>query len=426
MGHVAEHVALELQSLAGTEARHGKTRSAGAEGRYTSSTSTATSRSAWRPAGSPCALVNHLVEPDDPDARFDLPRSSSASSWSPSASPSGRRRRPSSTRRSRATSRSRLDRHSLVQLGQGVHQQRIRATMTCKTSAIAVDIASDKSLTNQLLAAAGLPVPAREVVETEDGAVAAAERIGYPVVVKPLDGNHGRGVCLDLRDDDVRGPSPGEAREPGGDVVVETFVSGDDHRVLVVGGRMVAIAERVPAGVTGDGEHTVRELVEIENSDPRRGIGHEKVLTRIRIDEAAVELVREQGLTSTPCRPAGTRVKLAAHGQHVDRRRRPSTGRWRPTPRTSRSRRRRPRSWASDIAGIDFICPTSRCRSASRAAPSSRSTPRPGFRMHTHPTEGEPQYVAKPVIDLLFPPGPTRASRSSRSPAPTARRRPCA
>ena len=125
--------------------------------------------------------------------------------------------------------------------------------MTSRTSAIAVDIASDKALTNQLLASAGLPVPRSETVDDEEGAVRAAQRIGFPVVVKPLDGNHGRGVCLDLRsEEDVRKAFPVALRESrGGDVVVETYVHGADHRVLVIGGRMVAVAERVPAGVTG-------------------------------------------------------------------------------------------------------------------------------------------------------------------------------
>ena len=166
--------------------------------------------------------------------------------------------------------------------------------MTSLTSAIGVDVASDKSLTNRLLDSAGLPVPRADVVDTEDGAVAAARRLGFPCVVKPLDGNHGRGVHLDLRSEEaVRAAFHGAlAQSRGGDVVIETYVAGNDYRCLVIGGKVAAIAERVPASVTGDGEHTVRELVDIANSDPRRGIGHEKVLTRIKVDEAAEALVR--------------------------------------------------------------------------------------------------------------------------------------
>ncbi|MEZ4596820.1 MAG: hypothetical protein R3C32_08230 [Chloroflexota bacterium] len=158
--------------------------------------------------------------------------------------------------------------------------------MTSKTSAIAVDIASDKALTNQLLASAGMPVPRSETVDDVEGAVRAANRIGFPVVVKPLDGNHGRGVPRPaLGRGRAQGVPRGEPRRAGAATWWRLIVHGADHRVLVIGGRMVAVAERVPAGVTGDGEHTVEELVAIENADPRRGYGHEKVLTRITVDQ---------------------------------------------------------------------------------------------------------------------------------------------
>ncbi len=206
------------------------------------------------------ALVNHLVAPDDPEAFFDfapelerLIRLAERQAFGPSTQ----------ALIDEAVSRDipffRLDRHSLVQFGHGVHQQRIRATMTSLTSAIGVDVASDKSLTNKLLDSAGLPVPRADVVDTEDGASVAAKRLGYPCVVKPLDGNHGRGVHLDLRSDEaVRAAFHGAlAQSRAGDVVVETYVAGNDYRCLVIGGKVAAIAERVPASVTGDGEHTV-------------------------------------------------------------------------------------------------------------------------------------------------------------------------
>src|SRR6185295_10839221 len=198
----------------------------------------------------------------------------------------------------------------------GVHQQRIRATMTSKTSAIGVDIASDKSLTNRLLDSAGLPVPRADVVTTEDAAAAVAKRLGFPCVVKPLDGNHGRGVHLDLRSEEqVRAAFHGAlSQSRSGDVVVETYVAGKDYRCLVIGGKVAAIAERVPASVNGDGERTVRQLVELANQDPRRGIGHEKVLTRIKLDAAAEELVQAQGWALDAVPPAGTSIKLALTG----------------------------------------------------------------------------------------------------------------
>jgi cyanophycin synthetase len=407
-GHVAEHIALELQNLAGTDVRIGKTRSVKQQpGRYDVVYEYREETVGMEAGRIAVALVNHLVAPDDAEVAFDLPRGlerliriAERSAFGPSTQ----------AIIDEAVSRDipwiRLDRHSLVQLGQGKHQQRIRATMTSRTSAIAVDIASDKALTNQLLASAGLPVPRSETVDNEQDAVAAAVRIGYPVVVKPLDGNHGRGVCLDLRsEEDVRKAFPialGESR--GGDVVVETYVHGNDHRVLVIGGRMVAIAQRVPAGVEADGLHTIAELVEIENGDPRRGYGHEKVLTKIRVDAAAVELVAKQGWTMDTIPPPGTRVQLALTGNM-------STG----GTAIDRTMEAHPdnveiaetaaRTIGLDIAGIDFIVPDIGIPVGEQGGAIVEVNAAPGFRMHTNPTVGEPQYVAKPVIDLLFPLG---------------------
>ena len=225
-------------------------------------------------------------------------------------------------------------------------------------------------------------------------------------MVKPLDGNHGRGVHLDLRSEEaVRAAFHGAlAQSRGGDVVVETYVAGNDYRCLVIGGKVAAIAERVPASVTGDGEHTVRELVDIANSDPRRGIGHEKVLTRIKVDEAAEALVRDQGYGMDDVLPAGTWVKLALTGNM-------STG----GTSIDRTIEAHPdnveiaetaaRIVGLDVAGIDFICPDIATPVRETGGAIVEVNAAPGFRMHTHPTEGEPQYVARPVIDSLFPAG---------------------
>ena len=293
-----------------------------------------------------------------------------------------------------------------MQLGQGKYQQRIRATMTSKTSALAVDIAGDKKMTNSLLGSAGLPVPRSEVVRTEDEAVAAAKRIGFPVVTKPLDGNHGRGVGLDLRTERaVRTGFKRALKESrNGRVVVESFVTGNDYRVLVIGGRMVAIAERVPAHVIGDGKHTVAELVEITNQDPRRGIGHEKVLTRIKVDDAAMELVKKQGFGIDDVPPKGEMVLLAATGNmstggiSIDRT-------WEAHEDNVEIAEEAARVVGLDVAGIDFLAPDISQPVRETGGAIVEVNAAPGFRMHTHPTEGEPQYVAKHVVDLLFPPG---------------------
>ncbi|HEU4672314.1 MAG TPA: cyanophycin synthetase [Candidatus Limnocylindrales bacterium] len=407
VGHVSEHVALELQNLAGTDVRGGKTRGAGPRGQYNVIYQYREEQVGLEAGRIAVRLVNHLVAPDDPAFGFDLIeaiegliRLADRLAFGPSTQ----------ALIDEAVSRDipfiRLDRHSLVQLGQGVHQQRIRATMTSRTSAIAVDLASDKSLTNHLLDSAGLPVPRSEVVDEVEAAVAAARRLGFPVVVKPLDGNHGRGVGLDLRDDDaVRAAFPEALRQSrSGGVVVETFVAGNDYRVLVIGGRVAAVAERIPASVVGDGDHTVRELVDIANTDPRRGIGHEKVLTRIALDAKAEAMLAGEGLAVDAVPEAGRRVRLVATGNM-------STG----GTSIDRTLEAHPdnveiaetaaRVVGLDVAGIDFICPDIATPVRETGGAIVEVNAAPGFRMHTHPTEGEPQYVARPVIDGLFPPG---------------------
>jgi cyanophycin synthetase len=403
-GHVAEHVAIELQRETGAQIYRGKTRSAEDPGRYNVIYGYAEEEVGVAAGKLAVRLVNHLVRTEE---GFDflaelesLIRLADRRAFGPST------QAIIDEAASRDIPFLRLNDQSLVQLGQGKYQRRVRATMTSVTSALAVDIASDKKLTTRLLAAAGLPVPRGEVVLTEEQASAAAGRIGHPVVTKPLDGNHGRGVGLELQDDEsVRSGFRRAQRETrSGRVVVESFVTGNDYRVLVVDGRMVAIAERVPAHVVGDGEHTVRELVEITNQDPRRGIGHEKVLTRIKIDEEAERLVRKQGFSLDDAPPKDELVKLAATGNM-------STGGI-SIDRTFEAHEdnveiaeEAARVVGLDVAGIDFLAPdiSKPVRESGGAIVEVNAAP--GFRMHTHPTEGEPQYVATPVLDLLFPPG---------------------
>jgi cyanophycin synthetase len=405
LGHVAEHVALDLQRLAGTEARIGKTRSTGEYGQYNVIYEYREEQVGVEAGKIAVALVNHLVAPNQ--VAFDF-----AAEMERLILLAERQAFGPSTQAliDEAVTRDipwiRLDRFSLVQLGQGIYQQRIRATMTSHTPAIAVDIASDKSLTNNLLSSAGLPVPRSQTVRTEDAAVEAAVKLGFPVVVKPLDGNHGRGVNLNLRSEaEVRkayGVALSQTR--GGAVVVETYVAGNDYRMLVIGGKLAAVAERVPAGVVGDGKHTVGELVEIENNDPRRGIGHEKVLTRIKMDAAAQELVAGQGFALEDVPPRGARVQLALTGNmstggtSIDRT-------LEAHPENIEIAETAARIVGLDVAGIDFIVPDIAVPVREQGGAIVEVNAAPGFRMHTNPTIGEPQYVARPVIDLLFPRG---------------------
>ncbi|HEX6139769.1 MAG TPA: cyanophycin synthetase [Candidatus Limnocylindria bacterium] len=404
LGHVAEHVALQLQRDAGTEVGRGKTRSTGEPGRYhvvysfgEESVGLAAGRLAVR-------LVNHLVEPD---AEFDfmagfeqLVLLAERAAFGPSTQAildeAGLRDIPFI----------RLNEQSLVQLGHGVHQRRIRATMTSNTSSLGVDIAQDKKLTNKLLAATGVPVPRSEVVSSEDEAAAAAAVIGYPVAVKPLDGNHGRGVMLNLVDEAAVRVAYEAARPEArnGRVLVESYLTGNDYRCLVIGGALRAVAQRVPAHVEGDGRHSLAELVEMTNADPRRGIGHERVLTRIKVDDESVTYAREQGFELTDVPPRGVRVflkrtgNMSTGGISIDR-----TDEIHPD--NAEIAELAARVVGLDIAGIDFICPDISVPVRETGGGIVEVNAAPGFRMHTHPTEGDPQYVAKPVIDMLFPPG---------------------
>ncbi|HEX4556700.1 MAG TPA: cyanophycin synthetase [Xanthobacteraceae bacterium] len=404
MGHVAEHVALELQREAGGSITRGKTRRAGTPGHYNVIYGYHEEQVGLAAGKLAARLINHLIEANPTFDFVGEVESLVLLAERAAFGPSTQAILDEAARRDIPYIR--LNDQSFVQLGQGKYQQRIRATMTSRTSALGVDIAGDKKLTTSLLASAGLPVPRSETVRSADEAVAVAPRIGYPVVTKPLDGNHGRGVSLDLRtEDDVRRGFERALRQTrSGMVVVESFIRGNDYRVLVVDGRMVAVAERVPAHIVGDGQHTVRQLVEITNRDPRRGIGHEKVLTRIKLDDAAEELVQRQGFAPDAVPPTGTLVKLAATanmstgGISIDRTMEADHDNIEIAEEAARV-------VGLDVAGIDFLTPDICQPVRETGGAIVEVNAAPGFRMHTHPTEGEPQYVAKAVIDMLFPQG---------------------
>ena len=405
LGHVAEHTALELQRQTGADVSRGKTRgTAGRPGVYDVIYAYADETVGLAAGRLAVRLVNHLVQTEsgfDPSAEIEkLVLLAQKAAFGPSTQ----------SLVDEAVSRDipwmRLNSGSLVQLGQGVHAKRIRATMTSHTASLAVDIAGDKEMTLQLLAAAGLPVPQSKAVRSLEGAIEVANRIGWPVVVKPADGNHGRGVGLDLKDEAALSRAFDLAKEQSrrGWVMVETYLVGNDYRFLVVGGRMVAVAERVPAHVTGDGTHTVAELVELTNADPRRGVGHEKVLTRIVLDEAAENLLAQQGFSRDDVLPKGQVAKLtltanmSTGGISIDRT-------MEAHPDNVEIAEEAARVVGLDVAGIDFMAVdiTNPVREAGGGIVEVNAAP--GFRMHTNPTVGEPQYVAKPVLDLLFPPG---------------------
>jgi cyanophycin synthetase len=292
----------------------------------------------------------------------------------------------------------------LVQLGHGKFQQRIQATVTSSTSHIAVELASDKEETNKILATLGLPVPKQELVQSEAQAIRAAKRIGFPVVTKPYNGNHGRGISIRLINDQEVAHGYAVAREHARSVIVETFLEGDDHRLLVVNGNLVAATRRTPGHVVGDGKHTVEQLVEIVNQDPRRGVGHEKVLTRLELDAQAQKMLEHVNMRSDSVPDTGQVVLLRSTANL-------STGGTATDvtdvihPDNREMAERAVRAIGLDVGGVDFLSKDITESYRTIGGGICEVNAAPGFRMHVAPSEGTARDVAAPVIDMLFPAG---------------------
>ncbi len=427
IGHVVEHIAIELQCLAGTRVSYGKTRGTGDDGVYYVVYSYGEERIGFLAAHLALRLVNSLLPAHlqgieglhrllsndlmhiDSAAPFDYQREleeliNAASDLA--LGPTTQSIVDEAAKRGIPALR--LNDQSLVQLSYGKHQKHIVASTTPLTSNIAVEMASDKELTVRLLSDVGLPVPQNILVSSVDEAVSAAERLAFPLVTKPLDVSHGRGVSLNLNTlDEVRWGYEQAAIYTKW-VLVEQFLAGKDFRVLVINDKVVAAAERVPAHVVGDGEHTIAQLVEIVNRDPRRGLGHEKVLTQITINSQAERLLQQAGYTLETILPAGqvfhlrSTANISTGGTAIDR-----TGDIHYENREIA--RRAARVIGLDIAGIDIIAPDISRPLSEVGGGIVEVNAGPGFRMHLQPTEGEGRNVAKPVIDMLFPePEPAR------------------
>ncbi|HEY1023344.1 MAG TPA: cyanophycin synthetase, partial [Flavisolibacter sp.] len=296
----------------------------------------------------------------------------------------------------------RLDGDSLVQLGYGCNQKRIEATITSHTSMLAVDVAGDKHKTKQLLREANLPVPMGEVVTTVEELQKAVTVIGYPIVIKPLKGNHGKGATINILDWEHAECAFQRARNHGAEIIVEKFIPGCDFRILVINYKFVAAARRTPATITGDGCHTVRELIEIANKDPRRGNGHDNLLTEINVDEICLELLKKQGYTLESVIPADENLalkptaNLSTGGTATD-----VTDEVHPQNRSIFERIAR--NIGLDVCGIDVMAPTLSQPLHDTGGAVLEVNAAPGFRMHLEPTHGQPRNVAKPVVDMLFP-----------------------
>lgn len=421
LGHIFEHVVIELQQMAGSDVTFGKTRGNGKFGQYDVVYQYEQEEVGLEAADVARRLLFHLLPEEarqeagiEKEADFD---------WSEERDQFIRfsQRRalgPSTASLVKAAEERdipwlRLNRYSLVQLGHGCHQKRIQATITSETKHIGVEIASDKEETNKLLADLGIPVARQVLAYSEREAIRGARRIGFPVVVKPLNANHGRGVSINLVDDEAVTTAFENARIHSRAVIIESYLAGFDHRLLVVDGNLVAASKRVPGHVVGDGKHTVEELLEITNQDPRRGVGHEKVLTRLELDYQANRLLELLGYTPESVPAEGEVVYLRSTGNL-------STGGTAIDvtdiihPVNKDMAERAARAIGLDVCGVDFLTEDISVSHKVGGGGICEVNAAPGFRMHVAPSEGTPRDVAGPVMDMLFPTGsPSRVPIAS-------------
>jgi cyanophycin synthetase len=410
LGHVIEHVALELQTLAGTPVSRGKTRSVrGHPGQYDILFRFRDEDLALAAGEAAVRLVLSLL-PEQLAGKADESAHDVASVVAELAAVLARSALGPSTAalaeaaRRRGIPVARLERQGFLRLGWGSRQQRLSASITSRTSHVAVTAAGNKDRTREILRDLGLPAPQGEVVRSAAAAWAAAQKLGLPVVIKPLDGNHGRGVTTDLSSEEAVHAAFAPAAAVGKRVIVEQHLQGKDHRVLVVDGKVVAVAEREPPSVVGDGKRSIAELIEELNADPRRGSGHENVLTRIKLDDALADWLERQGLqpSSVPGRAVQVTLRgtanLSSGGTATDR-----TDAIHPENRLIAEMAAQ--AVGLDVAGVDFVCPDIGRPVSETGGGIVEINAAPGLRMHLAPSDGQPRDVAGPVIDMLYPRG---------------------
>ena len=405
-GHIIEHLALELQTLAGMSTGYGRTRETSEKGIYNVVFSYHEEEVGRYAARAAIRLFVGIAEDKDPD---ELVREIASDVKRMREIREDVRFGPSTgSLVEEAVSRNipyiRLNDQSLVQLGYGVHQRRILATTTANTNMIAVEIAGNKQATKDLLGAMGVPVPKgyriRDIDELEDTLAA----VGFPAVIKPLDGNHGKGATVGIKSIEDGKEAWERAKEYSRSIIVEQQLEGSDFRALVVNNRLIAVAERVPAHILGDGKHTIQELVDETNADPRRGYGHEKVLTEITVDNQTMRCIRKEGYELASILPKGeklflkTTANISTGGTAID-----LTDEVH--PENVFLFERIARIIGLDVAGVDVIAPNVSEPLRQNGGGIIEVNAAPGFRMHLAPSEGIGRNVAEHVIDMLFPAG---------------------
>jgi len=403
MGHVIEHIALELQTLAGMEVGFGRTRTPDGEkeGVYYVVFSYMEEDAGVYAAKASVAIAQSMVDNVFYDLSHDIQQLREIREDTRLGPSTGCIVEEAAKR---GIPYIRLNKQSLVQLGYGVNQKRIRATIASTTSNIAVDIACDKEETKLLLEAVEIPVPRGTVIKTEAGLEEAIVKFGYPLVIKPIDGNHGKGNTTNITNRDQAQKAFEAAKVYSRSVIVERFITGFDFRCLVINNKFICAALRTPASVVGDGVHHLQWLIDETNKDPRRGYGHEKVLTQITIDQFTQKMLDDAGITLEYIPKKGERVllkptaNLSTGGTSTD-----VTDEVHPA--NIFMFERIARIIGLDICGIDVMAIDLRTPVSENGGAILEVNAAPGFRMHIEPAEGLPRNVAEPVVDMLFPKG---------------------
>ena len=405
-GHIIEHFALELQTLAGMDTGYGRTRETGERGIYNVVFSYHEEEVGRYAARASVRLFLGLAEDKPTDeikaeVADDIQRMREIREEVRFGPSTGSLVEEAE---SRGIPYIRLNDQSLVQLGYGVHQKRIQATTTANTNMIAVDIAGNKHATKTLLGDMGVPVPKGYRIRHEEDLEETLERVGFPVVIKPLDGNHGKGATVGVKSMEEARVAWEKAKEYSRWVIVEKQLVGADFRALVVNNRLIAVAKRVPAHVVGDGKQTIQELIDETNSDPRRGYGHENVLTEIDIDSQTMRCIKNAGYELESVLPKGevlylkTTANISTGGTAID-----VTDEVH--PENVFLFERIARIIGLDVAGVDIIAENVSEPLHASGGGIIEVNAAPGFRMHLAPSEGIGRNVAEHVIDMLFPPG---------------------
>ena len=407
MGHIIEHVALELQELAGMKVGFGRTRETATSGTYQVVIEYFDEQAGRYAARAAVRLCQSIVDTGSyPAAELqqdlkDLRDLARDAALGPSTETIVKEAE------ARGIPWMSLSARSMVQLGYGIYQKRMQATLSTYSGILGVELACDKEGTKKILHEAGVPVPRGTVISYLDELEQSIEDVGgYPIVIKPLDGNHGRGITININDWQLAQEAydAASAASKTRSVIVERFYNGRDHRVLVINGKMVAVAERVPAHVVGDGKSTIEQLIEDTNRDPNRGEGHDNVLTKIELDRTSWQLLQRQGYTLETVLSKGeicylrATANLSTGGIAVDRTDEVH-------PENIWLFERIAKIIGLDIAGIDVVTNDISKPLREMDGVIVEVNAAPGFRMHVCPSQGLPRNVAAPVLDMLFPQG---------------------